>query len=175
MGDKKEQENGSWIALIKDIVSSVLVVGAIVLTAYLISGTWPVVVAVESSSMEPNIMPGDLVFLQGPSRTEITTNEEEIDVSFEEYGDVIVFRPNGETKRTPIIHRAMYVINESDEMPNGRNAPHAGYITKGDNNHHPDQSGMLDPIKDEWVVGVARFRVPYLGHITLFVRGIFVD
>jgi len=168
------QEKSSWISMIKDIGSSILIVGAIVLTAYLISGTWPVVVAVESSSMEPNILPGDLVFLQGPQRTEITTNDEEDKLTFEKYGDVIVFNPDGDTKRTPIIHRAMYVIDEGDAMPSGLKAPHEGYVTKGDNNNHPDQAGMLDPVKPEWVVGVARFRIPYVGHITLFMRDLVI-
>ncbi|MDY6864395.1 MAG: signal peptidase I [Halobacteriota archaeon] len=168
------EEKSSLIDVIKDVGSSILIVGAIVLTAYLISGTWPVVVAVESSSMEPNIYPGDLVFLQGPQRTEINTNEDEDDMSFNDYGDVIVFNPDGDTKRTPIIHRAMYIVDEGEIIPSGSKAPHEGYITKGDNNHHPDQAGMLDPVKQDWVVGVARFRIPYLGHITLTMRDLFI-
>lgn len=165
----------SLVEVVKDVGSSILIVGAIVLTAYLISGTWPVVVAVESSSMEPNIYPGDLVFLQGPQRTEISTNDDEKGFSFNKYGDVIVFNPDGNTKRTPIIHRAMYIIDEGETMPSGLKAPHTGYITKGDNNIHPDQAGMLDPVKPEWVIGVARLRIPYIGHITLFMRGLFVS
>lgn len=155
MGDDK-----FLIRLFKDIVSSVLIVGAIVLLLYGIAGTWPAMVAVESGSMEPNIHVGDIVFVS--ARTEITTYQQGGGVgytTFNDYGDVIIFRPNGDYTEKPIIHRAMYLTEE-------------GYITKGDNNPGCDQPGRINPVKEEWVVGVARFRIPYIGYIPLFVRGI---
>ncbi len=53
-------------------------------------------------------------------------------------------------------------------------APYSGYITKGDNvvtNKHFDQEGQisyLTPVKDEWIIGTAQYRIPYLGYIRLF-------
>ena len=53
---------------------------------------------------------------------------------------------------------------------------HAGYITKGDNNTRIDQGSTfvhsnvgdaITPIKDEWIVGKALFRIPYIGYIPL--------
>ncbi len=57
-------------------------------------------------------------------------------------------------------------------MQNGEPAPHEGYITKGDNNLYPDQSGLrIEPVKPEWVICVARVRIPYLGHLFKGVGG----
>ena len=177
MRDKTSDKSESIVAVIKDIVSSVLIVGVIVFTVYLIAGTWPVVVAVESGSMEPHISEGDIVFLLGTERVNITTYEEgkEIDYkTFEEYGDVIVYEPNGNEHATPIIHRAMDLVDEGEIMvPKGyREAPHSGYTTKGDHNKHYDQAGSLNPVKPEWVIGVAKFRIPYMGYVTLYMRRI---
>ena len=51
-------------------------------------------------------------------------------------------------------------------------APHDGYITHGDNNPRYDQaSGLAEPVRAEWVTGVARLRVPYLGYVRLLATG----
>ena len=66
-------------------------------------------------------------------------------------------------------------------MPDGRPAPHAGYITKGDNNSAYDQQCLavrvsdgrwvrIEPVKPEWVIAVARVRVPYLGYPSLILK-----
>ena len=54
-------------------------------------------------------------------------------------------------------------------------APHPGLITKGDNNIVSDQGsplsrselGIIQPVRDEWVVGKALFAIPLLGYIPL--------
>jgi signal peptidase len=145
--------------MIKDISFSVLMLCVIALSLYGIAGTWPPMVVVESGSMAPNIQRGDIVFVQGTSRTNITTYRHGVAMSytsFDDYGDVIIFRPNGDSNRTPIIHRAMHLVED-------------GYITKGDNNPSYDQH-YLKPVREEWIIGVARFRIPYVGYIPLFVR-----
>jgi signal peptidase len=54
-------------------------------------------------------------------------------------------------------------------------APHAGYITKGDNevtNRYYDQQGQVSymlPVKEEWVIGVAKYRIPYIGYLRLML------
>ena len=76
---------------------------------------------------------------------------------------------------------AMYYVKEGQPMwPEGPSAPFGGYITKGDNpktNPSYDQQGSisyLQPVKKEWIDGVARFpRVPLLGCVSLASRGIF--
>ncbi|HEY6586179.1 MAG TPA: S26 family signal peptidase, partial [Candidatus Methanoperedens sp.] len=137
-----------------------------------------------SGSMIPHIQIGDIIFVESIDRTEIITNEAGKKMnylSFDEYGDVILYKPRGMEETTPIIHRAMYFVNESEPMwPGGPLAPHAGYITKGDNsrtNAAYDQQGSIspgNPVKKEWVIGKARFgRVPLLGCISLIPRGNF--
>ena len=65
--------------------------------------------------------------------------------------------------------------------------PHSGYITKGDHNREVDQvslpswtgagaiplgtSPLVEPVKDGWVVGVARGELPWFGLIKLWVNG----
>ena len=159
-----------WIELARDLVFATVVVFLVICVAYLLTGTWPMMVGVESGSMMPHIYKGDIIFLQGISRTSITTYQVGTEInytSFGDYGDVIVYRPKGDPDVTPIIHRAMYWVDTGDSMPNNWPAPHAGFITKGDNNDGYDQPGLTDPIKPDWIVGVARVRVPYLGYIRL--------
>lgn len=190
--------DSSIAGFLLDILSSVFVVAMIGLFLFAASGVWPPLVAVESGSMEPHIQKGDLVFVMendrfaGPgahastgvvtARAGSTTGYR----SFQGYGDVIVYRPDGNTNATPIIHRAMFWV-EADENwfdqadPSYRGhadncrelrhcpAPHAGFITKGDHNGHYDQvlGGISGPVKPSWVVGTAQMRVPLLGQIRL--------
>ena len=48
-------------------------------------------------------------------------------------------------------------------------APHAGYITKGDNEITNRQYGQYnrcaEPVREEWIDGVACFRVPYIEYV----------
>ncbi len=164
---------GKWVfmlGLLRDIGFAALIVAVIAVSAYLIVGTWPVMVAVESGSMEPNMYRGDLVFLQGTSRSDVITytlGEDSGYRSFGNYGDVIVYAPNGHFDYTPIIHRAMYFVNNGDALPNGEIADYGGYITRGDNNPDYDQISGVKPVKPEWVIGISRFRIPYAGHVRL--------
>lgn len=159
-----------WIELARDLTFATAVVFLVIGLAYLFAGTWPIMVGVESGSMMPHIYKGDIIFLQGISRTSIITYQVGTEInytSFGDYGDVIVYRPNGDLYVTPIIHRVIYWVDAGDPMPNDRPAPHAGFITKGDNNDGYDQPGLTTPIKPDWIVGVARLRMPYLGYIRL--------
>ena len=161
----------------KSLAEALVIVGLIILVAYAATGTYHIGFAVESGSMEPNMQVGDLIFVQSPQRTTITTYEEgkTLDYqSFHEYGDVIIYRPNGLASVTPIIHRAMYWVEEGDNMPNGKPAPHAGYITKGDHNSGYDQPMLgVGPVKPEWVIAVAKARVPYLGYPSIMLKKAF--
>ena len=179
------KESDSFLAgLLRDLIFVLTVVVIFASVSKIALGLYTPMVAVESGSMIPHIQIGDIIFVESINRTEIITNEAGKKVnysSFDEYGDVILYKPRGMEETTPIIHRAMYFVNESEPMwPGGPLAPHAGYITKGDNirtNAAYDQQGSishLQPIKKEWVIGKARFgRVPLLGCISLIPRGNF--
>ncbi len=225
---------------VKDIIFVIAVVGGISLLSQLVLGLWTPMVAVESGSMVPNLNIGDIVLVQGASRTEITPwdqAEKTGYTAFNNPGDVILYRPYGKAslnlfdqlkmllgwapgkdKATPIIHRALSYVNEGEPMwQDGPSAPFSGYITKGDHNEMIDQMAgqifgvanisyvqlhrdeMIDvgsnifldkntglviyqtnngtfvgegisyltPVKKEWVIGVAKARIPMVGYIRL--------
>jgi signal peptidase len=174
---------------IKDLVSSVAFVALIVAIGIAATGCWPFMVAVESESMVPNLMVGDVVFLVHPSRIGgITTWEEGKQTgyrSFGDYGDVIVYYPNGHGKA--IIHRAIAYVNASEIIPvrsgerlssSDQKAEISGYITQGDANRYPDQlvvirtsNGVekIQPVQENWIVGVAKFRIPLIGYLRLLI------
>jgi len=162
------------VELGKSLVEALVIVALIVSVAYAATGSWHIGFAVESGSMEPNMQVGDLILVQAPHRTEIITYEDGKQLnytSFNQFGNVIIYRPNGLMAATPIIHRAMYWVETGEQMPDGRPAPHAGYITKGDNNAGYDQPMLgVEPVRPEWVVAVAKLRVPYLGYPSLILK-----
>lgn len=161
----------------RDLLWVVGVVGAIALVLFLVSGTWPAVVAVESESMVPNMQVGDLVFVVEEDRFgELLTHEEGMRTGSGRftaypdragnpvYGDVIIYRPNGVDSVHPIIHRAMTWMDTDGQ---------GGYVTKGDNNPVVDQNtllpgvGVIQPVREEWIVGKALFAVPLVGYLPL--------
>jgi signal peptidase len=231
--------------LVKDIIFVVVVVGGISLLSQLLLGLWTPMVAVESGSMVPNLNIGDIVIVQGASRTNVITWEEGEKTGYKAFnksGDVILYRPYGKAsmnlldqlkmlfgfapgneKATPIIHRALRYVKAGEPMwQEGPLAPFSGYITKGDHNEVIDQmagllreadasylnsrrgdlmdvgSGiyldkntglliygtkngtfvgegisLLTPVKEEWVIGVARARIPLVGYVRLLPNIIF--
>lgn len=161
----------------RDLLWVVGVVGAIALLLFLASGTWPAVVAVESESMVPNMQVGDLVFVVEENRFgDLLTQEEGMATDSGRfnaypdregnpvYGDVIIYRPNGADSVHPIIHRAVAWTGADGQ---------GGYITKGDNNPVVDQNtflpgvGVIQPVRQEWIVGKALFAVPLVGYLPL--------
>lgn len=147
---------------VKDIIFVAVVVGIISLLSQLILGVWTPMVAVESGSMVPNLGIGDIIVVQGASRTEIIPWDEAEKTGYKAFnlpGDVILYRPYGKEalnlldqvksligiapsadKATPIIHRALRYVEKGDPMwEGGPAAPISGYITKGDHNEVMDQ------------------------------------
>jgi len=185
------RRSGHWaVSLARDILWLVVVVGGIALVLYLVCGTWPAVVTIESESMVPNMNVGDLVVVVQKDRYGDFQTWAEGKVSgyrkFNDYGDVIVYRPNGisgtvipvpfiASSPHPIIHRAMMWIEAKDISGNmsAYYTPHAGYVTKGDHNKNIDQLavypviGLIEPVKEEWVVGKALFTIPLVGYLPL--------
>lgn len=228
-----------WVSLARELAWVAGVVGGIALALFLVSGTWPAVVTIESESMVPHMQVGDLVFVVSADRFgELQTWETGKAtgyMKFGDYGDILIYRPNDAPNPPvsipfvtrgvhPIIHRAMERIEEGEPIPKylnlyrgqatpaeyvpatvrnnslvlsdgtvitrenadprigyvvltGLSSPHAGYITKGDNNLVSDQAGFLSsvsgevimPVRDDWVVGKALFSIPLLGYLPLHI------
>jgi len=175
----------NWlVSLARDLIWIGAVVGGIALALYLICGTWPAVVTIESQSMDPHMKIGDLVVVVQKDRfgafetwAEGMKNNY---TKYDDYGDVIIYEPNGLTSVHPIIHRAIQYVDagpvsevKGRELLTNYTATHAGYITWGDNNPYPDQFvsypgiGTPEPVEDQWIVGKALFAIPLVGYLPL--------
>ncbi|SDL90528.1 signal peptidase, endoplasmic reticulum-type [Halogranum gelatinilyticum] len=187
------------LMFVRELLTSVVAVLLVGLLLFSISGVWPPMVAVESGSMEPHMEKGDLIFITEPGRfapdaardeTGVVTYEdgEAADYrTFGSFGSVVVY-DNPERFGPPIIHRARFWVDDGENWYDQANpdyiradncqqllncpAPHAGFITKGDANAEYDQAnGISSPVRPEWVQGVARVRIPYLGWVRLGFSG----
>jgi len=121
------------VSLARDILWMLVVVGGIALALFLICGTWPAIVTIESGSMTPHMNIGDLVIVVAPDRFGTLQTWDDGKVSgykkYEDYGDVIIYRPNGVTdfwasigvlplsRQHPIIHRAMTYVDAGAPQP----------------------------------------------------------
>jgi signal peptidase I len=184
---KQFRTSDHWaVSLARDILWLVAVVGGIALALYLICGTWPAVVTIESESMVPNMNVGDLVVVVEKDRYSLfetwTDGNRTGTIKFGNYGDVIIYKPNGMTNIHPIIHRAIQYVEtglvidiKGKKLPVNYTAPHNGYVTWGDHNRYPDQFssypgiGVIEPVKNEWIIGKALFAVPIVGYLPLHI------
>ena len=172
------RQHPTLYGLAGDLLFSIVVVAAIGLLLFAYAGTWPAIVSVVGDSMYPHMHDGDLVLLQGLDRASIITYNAAAATNYTQYaepGDVIVYRPYGRTDLHPVIHRAIRWVNASEPMwPGGPAAPESGFITLGDNNRGAcDQMApnicYLQPVEPGWIIGIARYNVPYLGFIRSLV------
>jgi signal peptidase len=165
-------------------------VAAVVLLALLLlalgaATSWPPHV-VTGDSMAPNLVRGDLVFVE-PLDAERSAEVRERVVTVVEgerrgyerfggYGDVIVFRPNASWDRGPLLHRAVRWIEAGETWQGGNTtytASHAGYLTDADGHPVYDQRYRArDVVRPRWVSGVARYRLPWLGRLGLWLAEI---
>ena len=157
---------------IKDIALALVILLVVFGGLYLYTGGWPPLVSITSESMIPHLEKGDLVLIQSLSRGDVRTYEDNGSnyTSFGEAGDVIVYRPYGSANATPVIHRAIRWVEQGQPMwKGGTSAPWSGYVTLGDNNAGIyDQEADISfdaPVKKEWVIGIARYRIPLMGYI----------
>ncbi|WP_228546175.1 S26 family signal peptidase [Halegenticoccus tardaugens] len=191
-------QSGPWM-FAREVLTSVATVALIGFLLFAVSGVWPPMVAVESGSMEPHMFRGDLIFITEPTRfapdaahagTGVVTYEQGEEVGYRslgDYGSVVIY-DNPDKPGPPIIHRARFWVDEgenwypradkeyvnADSCAELRNcpAPNSGFITKGDANPQYDQANDIsEPVKPEWITGVARVRIPYLGWVRLGFSG----
>jgi len=111
------------IGIGKDILISLVILGIILGSLYAFSGRWPPMVVIESGSMMHTqesrigvIDPGDIVIVQESDMEDITTYVEGRASGYRkygQYGDVIIFEPDGDRQETPIIHRAVLYLEEN--------------------------------------------------------------
>jgi signal peptidase len=134
-----------WAAsLARDLLWVIAVVGSIAVLLFLLCGTWPAIVTIESGSMIPHMNIGDLVVVVEKDRFGPLQTWEEGKAAgtkkFSDYGDVIIYRPNGVTdfwasigilplsKQHPIIHRAMTWTEAGQPVPSYLNV-YRGSVT----------------------------------------------
>lgn len=129
MANKGERESRipkkyrSVVLFFRDAGVAALLVALILLAMFAYTGKWPPLVVVESNSMmhsEENIShlgvidTGDLVLVKKvDSAGDIETYLDGYvsgHKTYGDYGDVIVYKVNGQDTRTPIIHRAMVYL-----------------------------------------------------------------
>jgi len=120
MSDFKDE----LFALGRDVLVAFLIIGIILGSLYVYSARWPPMVVIESSSMSHDdasppmsqlgiIDTGDIVVVKKADRDDIVTYVEGMGDGYKkygQYGDVIIYRPMGNDKRTPIIHRPLVYI-----------------------------------------------------------------
>ena len=176
------QSDNKKIALFRDIAVALLAVLVVLLLLWTYTGQWftAPIVAIESGSMEHTNSPfgrlgpidaGDMVLVQKVyNRNDVVVHggnlggaqAKECCKTYGDYGDVIIYLPDGDIRETPIIHRAMcwvdvefnkdqrtYTIkeygiyNETSIGPipelglltkKTPNWSHSGFLTKGDHN-----------------------------------------
>lgn len=222
------------------VALAIIVVLLVSLFAY--TQNWPPIYVVESNSMQHGpsdqlglINTGDLVLAQKVALSGITPYVTGLRTGYStygEYGDVLLYWPNGQGS-TPVIHRAILYLqwdprgfyNASDlaglpcgSAPNavyatgvppgpitscntthltgeldlyhiGWNSTniyvnlgsaalgsHSGFLTMGDKNTIPDQSGagiavISSLVEPTWIIGVARGMVPWFGSVKLLLQG----
>ncbi|MBT4066474.1 MAG: S26 family signal peptidase [Euryarchaeota archaeon] len=117
--------------LLREIALAAGMISLLVLAMWAHTGSMPPLVVVESNSMQHDsdgevgtIDAGDLVLVHSPDKKNIITFAEATDSNSVNYGyeslgmegDVIIYKRNGESESTPIIHRALFKINVGESL-----------------------------------------------------------
>ncbi|MCK5039172.1 MAG: hypothetical protein KAS16_08755 [Thermoplasmata archaeon] len=114
-------KKSAW-GITKDVLLALIVVVIVMGALFAYCQVWPPVVVVESGSMMHGmnseigiIDTGDMVLVKkAPSKEDVMTfieGESRNKGTYGEFGDVIIYRPNGRDDLTPIIHRAVLWMN----------------------------------------------------------------
>jgi signal peptidase len=139
-------EAGSFLF---DFIGALIILLLLIGTLYTYTGNWPPLVVVQSGSMQHSdtessvgvIDTGDLVFVKKVDDTSrIVTyveGKQKGQSSYDAYGDVIIFKPNGNSSKTAIIHRAVILLvwngttyNVTTERGGSFDIPSLGLLNK---------------------------------------------
>lgn len=129
-------------------VLMVAVIAVLLGSLYAYTGNWPPLVVVESSSMQHGdndvlgvINTGDLVLVKKvsvPSQVTTYVQGENIGyTTYGEYGDVLLYYPEGNLAATPVIHRAILWL-DYDAATNSFSAPTLADINCGLHQEYQD-------------------------------------
>ncbi len=132
-----------------------LIIVALLLGAYGYTQNWPPLVVVESGSMQHGtqdipglINAGDIVLVQKvPVPSGVTTyvqGEQSGVTSYGEYGNVILYYPNGNTAATPVVHRALLWLTY-DPSQGTFSAPSLADLACGAGGQYLLEQGPLAP------------------------------
>lgn len=127
-GETTKKKLTPALLFLRDAGIALLFVASILLAMYAYTGLWPPLVVVESESMmhsEENVSyigvidTGDLVLVK--SVDSVSDIETYVDgcrsghKTYGDYGDVIVYKVNGNDLSTPIIHRAIIYLEANED------------------------------------------------------------
>ena len=178
---------------VRDRLGPVRVVVLVALVLVVVTGTWPPLVAVESSSMSPAVERGDLVVVTAADRfpwnepvgsDSIEDTRSAPPERFGRAGDVVVFAaPVGRDR--PILHRVAFHVSAGEDWTKRGDpamveetcddlgtcpAPYDGYVTYGDANGRYDQSvGIAPVVREDRIHAKALVAIPAVGHLRLAV------
>jgi signal peptidase len=122
-----------------DIMAAFIVLLLLVGGLYTYTNNWPPLVVVQSGSMQHSddtsfvgvIDTGDLVFVKKvEEQKDIVPYYDGVEKDhrrYDSYGDVIIFRPNGDEDRTAIIHRAVLYIEFNSTDLDWENESYGGF------------------------------------------------
>jgi signal peptidase I len=103
----------------------------------------------------PTLHTGDLIIIEGVNPKDIYAAPYN---TSGRSGDILVFRAAGSNDL--IVHRAVGYVNGSDGQV-------VAFVTQGDGNDVP---GPYSPTPVENVIGKVVMRIPWVGHVALFMR-----
>jgi len=132
-----EEYREEIVMILKDAAIALIILTIVLSSLFIYTGRWPPMVVVESPSMSHGegtppisqygvIDTGDIVAVKSVSYIdEIVTYVEGRGTghrTYGQYGDVIIFRPDGSEDRTPVIHRPVLYL-EFNETSGGFDVP----------------------------------------------------
>lgn len=127
------------------IILLIIPVVLIIIIIYFVSGYFKYyALAIASGSMHPVFDRGSVVITE-------RVNDKYGNYSKLKEGEIIAYR----TGKNIIVHRLIRIVNAGDEL---------FYYTKGDANNEEDDY----LIKKEDIIGIVRFKIPYIGYPTVW-------
>ena len=127
------------------IILLIIPITLIIIIIYFVSGYFKYyALAIASGSMHPVFDRGSVVITE-------RVNDKYGNYSKLKEGEIIAYR----TGKNIIVHRLIRIVNAGDEL---------FYYTKGDANNEEDDY----LIKKEDIIGIVRFKIPYIGYPTVW-------